>query len=291
MELRYGFHKATLRTALHHIPRRAGGRAPHVIIVVEGPSGAGKTTWCRTHGRSFALLEELPDHSTIPSEPEAQARFWVERNVARWRQVMERERRDSLVVVDTDPFKLHYVWTLWRTGQAPQQEWDLQREASRAGARPGTRTFSDYLRRDSRRICSRWGRARCAAGRSSSTDCSRASTDRHRSLPAERPLSESDILLSMTTRAQAPTDTTREVKLSSNRQVGLPAEFARELGVKPGGKLIATLARLPGFGSVVMLMPEPESHARALQALLAGDAPEGAEAYVRKLRREWRKRG
>jgi len=44
---------------------------------------------------------------------------------------MERERRDSLVVVDTDPFKLHYVWTLWRTGQAPQQEWDLQREASR----------------------------------------------------------------------------------------------------------------------------------------------------------------
>jgi len=95
----------------------------------------------------------------------------------------------------------------------------------------------------------------------------------------------------MKIRAQAPTDTTREVKLSSNRQVGLPAEFARELGVKPGGKLIATLARLPGFGSVVMLMPEPESHAEALRALLAGDAPEGAEAYVRKLRREWRKRG
>jgi hypothetical protein len=59
-----------------------------VIVVVEGPSGAGKTTWCRTRGRSYALLEELPDHSTVPSEPEAQARFWVERNVARWRQVM-----------------------------------------------------------------------------------------------------------------------------------------------------------------------------------------------------------
>lgn len=108
---------------------------------------------------------------------------------------------------------------------------------------------------------------------------------------SKAPLSESDTLLSMKTPTQAQTDTTREVKLSSNRQVGLPAEFARELGVKPGGKLIATLARLPGFGSVVMLMPEPESHAKALQALLAGDAPEGAEAYVRKLRREWRKRG
>lgn len=95
----------------------------------------------------------------------------------------------------------------------------------------------------------------------------------------------------MKARAQAPTDTTREVKLSTNRQVGLPAEFARELGVKPGGKLIQTLVRLPGFGTVVLLMPKPESHAKALEALIAGDAPEGAEAYVRKLRREWRKRG
>jgi hypothetical protein len=117
-----------------------------VIIVVEGPSGAGKTTWCRTHGRSYALLEELPDHGTVPSEPEAQARFWVERNVARWRQVMERERRDSLVVVDTDPFKLHYIWTLWRTGQVPQQEWDLQREASRDAFSTGGYALADlYL--------------------------------------------------------------------------------------------------------------------------------------------------
>jgi hypothetical protein len=117
-----------------------------VIVVVEGPSGAGKTTWCRTHGRSYALLEELPDHATVPSEPDARARFWVERNVSRWRQVMERERRDSLVVVDTDPFKLHYVWTLWRTGQVPRQEWDLQREASREAFGAGRYALADlYL--------------------------------------------------------------------------------------------------------------------------------------------------
>jgi hypothetical protein len=102
-----------------------------VIVVVEGPSGAGKTTWCRTHGGSHALLEELPDHATVPADPEAQARFWVERNVARWEQVLERERRDGLVVVDVDPFKLHYVWTLWRSGQIFEHEWELQREASR----------------------------------------------------------------------------------------------------------------------------------------------------------------
>jgi hypothetical protein len=102
-----------------------------VIVVVAGPSGAGKTTWCRTHGERFALLEELPDHSTVPSDGEARVRFWVERNVSRWRQVMQRERDDGLVVVDTDPFKLHYVWTLWRSGQCSEREWDLLRERTR----------------------------------------------------------------------------------------------------------------------------------------------------------------
>src|SRR5207253_9272172 len=87
-----------------------------VIIVVEGASAAGKTTWCRTHGGSHALLEALPDPASVPTELEAAARFWVDRNVARWQDALEREARNGLVVVDTDPFKLHYVWSLWRTG-------------------------------------------------------------------------------------------------------------------------------------------------------------------------------
>jgi hypothetical protein len=45
------------------------------------------------------------------ARPVAAARFWVDRNVARWHEVQEREARDALVVVDTDPFKLHFVWT------------------------------------------------------------------------------------------------------------------------------------------------------------------------------------
>ena len=102
-----------------------------MIIVVEGPSGAGKTTWCRTHGGQYALLESLPDHATVPTDPQAAARFWVDRNVARWDEVLEREARDGLVAVDTDPFKLHYVWTLFRTGQVSEIEWTMQRDAAR----------------------------------------------------------------------------------------------------------------------------------------------------------------
>jgi hypothetical protein len=116
-----------------------------VIIVVEGPSGAGKTTWCRTHGGANALLEALPDHATVPAEPEAAARFWVERNVARWEEVLAREARDGFVVVDTDPFKLHFVWTLFRTGQVSEVEWTMQRDAARDAFAAGRYALADVF--------------------------------------------------------------------------------------------------------------------------------------------------
>jgi hypothetical protein len=116
-----------------------------VIIVVEGPSGAGKTTWCRTHGGANALLEALPDHTTVPTDPHAAARFWVERNVARWEEVLAREARDGLVIVDTDPFKLHFVWTLFRTGQVSEVEWTMQRDAARDAFAAGRYALADVF--------------------------------------------------------------------------------------------------------------------------------------------------
>jgi len=116
-----------------------------VIIVVEGPSGAGKTTWCRTHAGANALLEALPDHSTVPNGPEAAARFWVERNVARWEKILAREARDGLVVVDTDPFKLHFVWTLLRSGQISELEWTMQRDAARDAFASGRYALADVF--------------------------------------------------------------------------------------------------------------------------------------------------
>jgi hypothetical protein len=116
-----------------------------VIIVVEGPSGAGKTSWCQKHGGEHALLETLPDHATVPTEPHAAARFWAERNVARWQEVLEREARDGLVVVDTDPFKLHFVWTLYRTGQVTLVEWTMQRDVAREAFAAGRYALADLF--------------------------------------------------------------------------------------------------------------------------------------------------
>jgi hypothetical protein len=114
-----------------------------VIIVVEGPSGAGKTTWCRAHGGRYALLESLPDHAGVPTDPPAAARFWLERNVARWREVLEREAHDGLVVVDTDPFKLHFVWTLFQTSQASELDWTMHRDAARGAFAEGRYALAD----------------------------------------------------------------------------------------------------------------------------------------------------
>ena len=116
-----------------------------MIIVVEGASGAGKTTWCRTHAGAYALLESLPDHATVPTDPPAAARFWVERNAARWEEVLAREARDGLVVVDTDPFKLHFVWTLFRSGQTTEVEWTMQRDAAREAFEAGRYALADVF--------------------------------------------------------------------------------------------------------------------------------------------------
>ncbi|MDQ2914569.1 MAG: hypothetical protein M3T56_15130 [Chloroflexota bacterium] len=113
--------------------------------MVEGPSGAGKTTWCRMHAGANALLEALPDHAIVPTEPHAAARFWVDRNVARWREVLEREARDGLVVVDTDPFKLHFVWRLFRTGQTSEEEWTMQRQVARDAFAAGRYALADMF--------------------------------------------------------------------------------------------------------------------------------------------------
>ncbi len=116
-----------------------------MIVVVEGPSGSGKTTWCRAHGGPNALPEELPDHASVPTDAVAAARFWVERNVARWQDVLERERRAGLVIVDTDPLKLHYVWTLWQTGQTSKLAWTLQRDSARKAFAAGRYGLADLF--------------------------------------------------------------------------------------------------------------------------------------------------
>src|SRR5437667_6794216 len=81
-------------------------------------------------------------------------------------------------------------------------------------------------------------------------------------------------------------DVTREVTMSTNRQIGFASEFARRVGARPGTKLLQTLVRLPGGTFAVLVMRRPKSYTTLLVDALAPSG-KGGTAFLRKLRDEW----
>jgi hypothetical protein len=81
-------------------------------------------------------------------------------------------------------------------------------------------------------------------------------------------------------------DVTREVTVSTNRQVGLVSDFARRMGVGPRSRLLETLVRLPGGNYGLLLMRRPTSFTALLVDALAPSG-QGGVSFLRKLRSEW----
>lgn len=85
---------------------------------MEGPSAAGKTTWCRSIADRF-----VPEYVPTGCEPDgsdlrAQGRYWTGVNTRRWSEAVELEGALGHVLCDSDPLKLHYSWCLYRLGFA-----------------------------------------------------------------------------------------------------------------------------------------------------------------------------
>ena len=78
----------------------------------------------------------------------------------------------------------------------------------------------------------------------------------------------------------------REVTVSTNRQVGLASDFARRMGARPKTRLIQTLVRLPGGAYGVLIMRRPKSYAGLLTDALTPSGKQGGR-FLRKLRDEW----
>jgi hypothetical protein len=104
-----------------------------MIIVVEGPSAAGKTTWITAHRHGAALVGEARPGPAPSrgSDPAAAAVHWAQVNATRWGAAYQAERQAGIAVCDTDPFKLHYVWCLWQTGNATAEQWRAEMSANR----------------------------------------------------------------------------------------------------------------------------------------------------------------
>jgi hypothetical protein len=117
-----------------------------VIVVVTGPSAAGKTTWCRRHYPGELIPEYAPTGmEPDDSDPAAQAGYWSDVNCRRWRQATRRERAVGLAVCDDDPMKLHYCWSLVRIGAASPRRWAHEVAANRAAVTEGRLGFADLV--------------------------------------------------------------------------------------------------------------------------------------------------
>lgn len=101
-------------------------RSVPVIVVVEGPSAAGKTTWVRRH----AVGNSIPENGSLEPPTDATLRevaaFWTEANERRWAAVVGAEEREGDVVCDTDPLKLHFSYCCARLGALPWTQFDLE---------------------------------------------------------------------------------------------------------------------------------------------------------------------
>ena len=104
-----------------------------MIVVVEGPSAAGKTTWITAPRQGAALIGETRPGPAPSrgSDPDAAAAYWATVNAARWSAACRAEQQAKIVLYGTDPFKLHYVWCLWQTCNATAGQWRAEMNVSR----------------------------------------------------------------------------------------------------------------------------------------------------------------
>lgn len=96
-----------------------------MIIAVEGPSAAGKTTCAARLGGERVIAETgrlVPPAGLSGSNL---AEFWSQVNARRWAAALAAEHETGLAVCDTDPLKLHYDYCLARVGAASWDRFDV----------------------------------------------------------------------------------------------------------------------------------------------------------------------
>lgn len=114
-----------------------------MIVAVEGPSTAGKTTWCGQ--QPWPVVAEYVPTGKEPdgSDEDRRAAYWVGVNSGRWQRALELEAEHGVVLCDSDPLKLHYAWCLARIGAAPWSRFEHELRDSREAIAAGSLGFAD----------------------------------------------------------------------------------------------------------------------------------------------------
>lgn len=98
-----------------------------MIIVIEGPSAVGKTTWCHTHAPTYvkAAPRDL-DAPDLFADPTDVANFWVPFNCGLWESALQIEMKEGVAVCDSDPLHLYFSYSLWKTGALDRRLFDAE---------------------------------------------------------------------------------------------------------------------------------------------------------------------
>src|ERR1700679_2236109 len=99
-----------------------------MIVVMEGPSAVGNTTWCRAHCPEL-LVEAAPENLDAPeldADPLQVAHFWVEFNGRQWQTALQIEKEKEVAVCDGDPFHLYFSWSVWKAGALARNLFDAE---------------------------------------------------------------------------------------------------------------------------------------------------------------------
>ncbi|MEV6602366.1 hypothetical protein AB0M36_36770 [Actinoplanes sp. NPDC051346] len=112
-----------------------------MIVVVEGPTAAGKTSWCRRYAGRYVAEYQMTGRE--PTDATALARHWVRAGIQRWSSALDLEREDGVAFCDTDPVKLHYAWGMAALGLAPRAQFDRELAVTREAFRGGRLGFAD----------------------------------------------------------------------------------------------------------------------------------------------------
>jgi deoxyadenosine/deoxycytidine kinase len=129
-----------------------------IIVCLEGPSAAGKTTLAARLGASHgaAIIPELDASAAPPVE--SSTAWFIDRHAGRWQRALELSASSPFAVIDGDPWK--GLWYNWMHASQGWQNIDAVLPVYRAHVDRGTIGFPDlYVYLDATEVQVRLRRA------------------------------------------------------------------------------------------------------------------------------------
>lgn len=119
-----------------------------MIVVIEGISAAGKTTYARALGEA-TWVPEFEAQGAVPGADrpaDERAAYWIVHNERRFARALEVEAEHGYAICDTEPFKSHFDWSMARAGFASMDVFEAAKPMARQSFAAGRLGFGDlYL--------------------------------------------------------------------------------------------------------------------------------------------------